>query len=148
MGNAFTSPLKTIGKHTGLWNYKKQIIRDHAADQRVHELNVSRQNNKYVSKIEKTGTFANLEDSVAYKEWLIQNGPGNLHSPYYTSVETRSKQDTSAFGFTGHPNVYINWENNFDYNSYNRDLANATASILSCKQQIQDEAARFRQNYK
>lgn len=71
MGNALTSPVKKFGKKTGLWNYKKQIIRDHAADQRVHELNVSRQNNKYVSKVKTTGVFANLEDFAAYKEWIV-----------------------------------------------------------------------------
>ena len=46
MGNAFTSPVKTFCKKTGT-NYKKQTIRDHAADQRAHELNASRQNNEH-----------------------------------------------------------------------------------------------------
>ena len=145
MGNFVTNPIGTIGKKTGLWNHKKQIIRDHAADQRAHELNASRQNNKYISKVKNTGNFANLEDAVAYKEWLTTNGPDNLHSPYYSSVETQTKQRTSVAGFNGHPNVRINWENRFNHDSYNRDLHNAEETIQSCKQQIYQEGNRFEQ---
>ena len=144
MGNAFTSPVKTFCKKTGI-NYKKQTIRDHAADQRAHELNASRQNNKYISKVKNTGNFANLEDAVAYKEWLTTNGPENLHSPYYSSVETQTKQHTSVLGVNGHPNVHINWENRFNHDSYNRDLHNAEETIQSCKQQIYQEGIRFEQ---
>lgn len=144
MGNAVTHPVKTFSKAMG-WNHKKQIIRDDEADQRIHELNVSRQNNKYVPKVTKSGTFGNLEEAIAYKEWLVENGPDSLSSPYYSSVETETKQRTSVAFWDGHPNIYINWEHQFDYNSYNRDLSNAKASILTCKQQIQDEADRFRQ---
>ena len=144
MGNAFTSPVKTFCKKTGI-NYKKQTIRDHTADQRAHELNASRQNNKYISKVKNTGNFANLEDAVAYKEWLTTNGPDNLHSPYYSSVETQTKQHTSVLGVNGHPNVHINWENRFNHDSYNRDLHNAEETIQSCKQQIYQEGIRFEQ---
>lgn len=145
MGNFVTNPIGTTGKKTGLWNHKKQIIRDHAADQRAHELNASRQNNKYISKVKNTGKFANLEDAVAYKEWLTTNSPDNLHSPYYSSVETQTKQRTSVAGFNGHPNVHINWENRFNDDSYNRDLHNAEETIQSCKQQIYQEGNRFEQ---
>ena len=145
MGNAITNPIGTIGKKTGLWNHKKQIIRDSSADQQIYNLNASRQNNNYVSTVDRSGVFANLEDSTAYKDWLVSNGPNNLLSPYYTSVEVQSKQNTTVIGFNGHPNVYINWEHRFNYNAYNLDLSNAEKAIQTCKNQIYEESNRFNQ---
>ena len=145
MGNAITSPWKALGKKTGWWNHKKQIIRDSSADQQIYNLNTSRQNNKYVSEVDRSGVFANLEDSTAYKDWLVSNRPNNLSSPYYTSVETQSKQSTTVMGINGHPNVYINWEHRFNYNAYNLDLSNAEKAIQACKNQIYEESNRFKQ---
>ena len=132
------NPIRAMCTSIGI-NYEIRTIRDAAQDQRAHEMSIIRNNNKYVKKVKEYGIFGELEEAIDYKEWLVSNGAHNIHSPYFSCHETSTKQDTRAIGFNGHPNIYIGWEDRFNYNAYNRDLANAQAAIRACKQQIHNE---------
>lgn len=140
-----SNPARVICNDLGV-NHKKQVIRDAAQDQRAHEMMHIRNNNKYVKKAKEYGVFGDLEEAIDYKEWLSLNGPSNINSPYYSCHEISNKQDTSIVGINGHPNEYIGWEDRFNYDAYNRDLANAQAAINICKQQVQNESQQCRAN--
>ena len=45
-------------------------------------------------KIYNSETFSNLEDAIAHKEWLVNNGPNNKESKYYyyETVEVKNNQ--------------------------------------------------------
>ena len=94
----------------------------------------------------KLGLFGQLENLVKYKEWLIFNGPGNIHSPYFRSEECRDKQSTKVVGFNGHPTIYIHWEDRFNYDAYHRDIGNLDKAISATKQAIQEQADEFYRN--
>jgi hypothetical protein len=139
MGNAIKYPVGTIATKV------QQDISHHTADWIAHELNANRQNNKYIPEASKTGNFANLEDAITYKEWLVNNGPNNKESKYYYYETVEVKHRHKIGPFWDNPTYSYHQELRFNHDSYNRDLHNAEETIQSCKQQIYQEGIRFEQ---
>lgn len=119
---------------------------DHESKRRAEALKEVRKNNNYKPnpKLNKSSTFHNLEYSIDYKKWLLDNGKNNTNSPYYSSTEVMNKTRTNVLFFNGSPNKHIHYEDKFNYEKYDEDLGKARAAVNRCKAEINTKAQQIR----
>lgn len=117
---------------------------DDASYARANALGEIRKNNKYKPKKKDPGLFPDLEEAMAYKEWMASNDSGEVNSPYYSSVQVCNKQKTKVLCFNINVNRYYRMENKFNFDLYNKDFAKAEEALNKCRQAINIETERYK----